>query len=356
MTLVVDESYSIHTAGATNAVKTALRAFIDTLNNTGSTVAVVEFSEQATVPIQFTPLNDATRGQFDTYVNGFNPNGANTRGTNWDDGLYQANGIGGPADADLTLFLTDGQPNRSGPGHHPSSSNSTRILEYAQAHANEIKNSGTRMFVVGVGDVAGHTTELAAVSGPSRGTNIATNDYSTVTNFDDLAASLEDLVYGLCASSMTVSKYVDGVLAPGWDVTATITAVTGRSRIRLAQPTADRDGAFESDGEDRNRRHLDVRVGDRVGGQPTAWERDDDAQRGGQTRVSIRQWHLHDRPCDGGASGRELHGAACEHRLDSVRRHRQVFAEQPDDSRRAAGGADRGRKRSVSTVCFARRR
>ena len=69
-------------------------------------------------------------------------------------------------------------------------------------------------------------TSWQSVSGGSNGTNIATNDYSTVTNFNDLAASLENLVYGLCASSMTVSKYVDGVLAPGWDVTATVTTVT----------------------------------------------------------------------------------------------------------------------------------
>jgi hypothetical protein len=245
--LVVDRSKSIANAGATNAMKSALTTFINTLNNTGSTVAVVDFAEQAFVAIPFTPLNDGTRSQFDNYIQSYNPNGANTSGTNWDDALYFANQIGGPADADITLFLTDGEPNRSGPGHHPSSSNSQRVLEYAVVHANEIKGSGTRLFVVGVGDVAGNASKLAAVSGPNDGTDIQTDDYSTVPDFADLADSLEGLVYGLCASSMTVSKYVDGVLTPAWDLTATVTGVAPagtpfqwRNPAEIATPPASR--------------------------------------------------------------------------------------------------------------------
>ena len=214
--LVVDRSGSIATAGATGAVKSALTAFINTLNNTGSTVALVDFSDPASLRIGYTTLSNSTAGTFDSYISGFSPDGY----TNWDDALNDAN-TGSPT---LTLFITDGQPNRSG-GHGGHTNNASEVLNYAVSHANSIKGGGSRMFVVGVGAAASFTTELAAVSGPSNGTNIATNDYSTVASFNDLAASLENLVYGLCASSMTVSKYVDGVLATGWDVTATVTAV-----------------------------------------------------------------------------------------------------------------------------------
>ena len=84
------------------------------------------------------------------------------------------------------------------------------------------------MFVVGVGAAAGNTTEIAAVSGTNGpGLNVAVNDFSLTSNFDNLAASLRALVFSLCQSTMTVTKLVDGQPANDWDVTATITSVTG---------------------------------------------------------------------------------------------------------------------------------
>ena len=77
-----------------------MTAFINTLNNTGSTVALVDFSDPASLRIRYTALSTSTRGTFDTYISGFSPDGY----TNWDDALNDAN-TGSP---DLTLFITDG--------------------------------------------------------------------------------------------------------------------------------------------------------------------------------------------------------------------------------------------------------
>ena len=94
------------------------------------------------------------------------------------------------------------------------------------------------MFVVGVGEAAGHTTEIVAVSGPNGpGLNVAVNDFSLTSNFNDLAASLRALVFSLCQSTMTVTKLVDGQPANGWEVTATITERHRRTGVRLALPS-----------------------------------------------------------------------------------------------------------------------
>lgn len=225
--LVVDHSYSIRSpVDYRQQVKDALTAFTTTLNNTGSTVALVDFSTTATLRIDYTVLNDGSLPTFEDYIDGFNP-GTSDTGTNWDLALFTAN-QGSP---DLTLLLSDGQPNYYTANHpsHPSGStshldqNSPVPLRNAVDHANDIKNGGSRLFVVGVGAAAQHTDALAAVSGPSRGDDITSNDYSVVTSFDDLAESLRDVVFGLCQSTMTVAKEVDGQRANGWAFTATVT-------------------------------------------------------------------------------------------------------------------------------------
>jgi large repetitive protein len=49
--VILDESGSIANAGATEDVKTAFRAFTAALNNTGSRMAVAEFSSVARLPL-----------------------------------------------------------------------------------------------------------------------------------------------------------------------------------------------------------------------------------------------------------------------------------------------------------------
>ena len=120
--VILDESGSIASAGATENVKTAFRAFTAALKNTGSRIAVSEFSTVASLPIgsAYTVVNDATiASTFEPYISGFNPAGT----THWEDafrvGRYF---LPRPSQATphLVVFITDGDPNvvvSEGPGH-----------------------------------------------------------------------------------------------------------------------------------------------------------------------------------------------------------------------------------------------
>ena len=211
-------------------MRLALNTFISTLNDTGSDLGVIDFDTSATIVSPLIPLSTASGSFafFTNYANGFTGSGR----TNWDDALFKAI----PSGADLTLFITDGMPNEytgqpPHTGHTGSPASGDRPLSFAVDHANAIKTGGSRMFVVGVGDAAGHRTEIRAVSGNSEGLNVAVNDFAVTSNFNALAASLRALVFSLCQSTMTVTKLVDGQPANGWDVTATITAVSGASQF-----------------------------------------------------------------------------------------------------------------------------
>ena len=97
--LVLDESGSIQEEGAIGSVRQAANAFIESLADTGSEVAVVEFNTHARTPIPFTPVTAGPTGTIATlfrpYVNdtsggeGYNPGdypyGNGLRTTNWDD-------------------------------------------------------------------------------------------------------------------------------------------------------------------------------------------------------------------------------------------------------------------------------
>ena len=236
--LVVDSSGSIASAGAEPAVRSALNAFIGALNDTGSDLGLIDFDTTATSLSPLIPLSTASGSFafFTNYANNFRGDGR----TNWDDALFKARSSG----ADLTLFITDGMPNEyvnglPHTGHTGNPSSGNRPLSFAVDHANAIKAvDGSRMFVVGVGEAAGHTTEIQAVSGTNGpGTNVAVNDFSLTSNFNDLAASLRALVFSLCQSSMTVTKLVDGQPANDWDVTATITSVTGAPGFDWRNPS-----------------------------------------------------------------------------------------------------------------------
>src|SRR5262245_17131569 len=85
--VILDRSGSIASAGATNDVKRAFRAFTDALNNTGSRLAVADFSTSARLPLPapatqaYTTVTDASIANvFDPYINSFNPSGS----TNWE--------------------------------------------------------------------------------------------------------------------------------------------------------------------------------------------------------------------------------------------------------------------------------
>lgn len=251
--LVLDESGSISTTN-TALVRTGALAFANALANTGSRMAVVEFSSLARRPFNytlvtsgwitssFTPYINATAGG--DYTNRYNPLEAAPGGnlTNWDDALEEAMLINGTAVAPLVVFVTDGVPNAYnadalGEAGGIGSISANQSLWRAIIEANSVKSQGSHILGVGVAlsvtgllnlqDVAG--TEIA----PPAVFNIATTDIISAGDFNALATQLATIVTELCASSVNISKLVDEgdghgpMPGAGWQFTTNIQIQSG---------------------------------------------------------------------------------------------------------------------------------
>ncbi|MBN1873625.1 MAG: VWA domain-containing protein, partial [Anaerolineae bacterium] len=237
--LVLDESLSI--GGAVSDVRSGALALLNALADTGSQVAVVEFSTSASTPIPYTEVSSGPDGTiseiFEPYVNntgggpGYNPNGY----TNWDAALLEVEDINtaGPV-APLVVFFTDGVPNRwiddtYGTVQGSGTGASQEALDEAAATANIVKAQGSHIFVVGLGDVT--ETNLSVISGPdeypSPEEDFDKADY-TLVDFESLEATLRQVAFNLCAPSLTVTKWADGgdgqgyVPAAGWEFTGIV--------------------------------------------------------------------------------------------------------------------------------------
>lgn len=234
--LVLDESGSIGTSGATQDVKNAYNAFIGALSGTGSDVAVIEFSSSATRVIEYTTVTaDTITSTFGPYINtNYNPNGW----TNWDDALSEVQRLNQDVKvAPLVVFITDGDPTAYNNQHSTTDpdnetqtvttgASSTGVaLTRAIDHANNVKTQGSKIMVIGVGAGLSSTASqnrLKAISGPDTYSgspdvlNIATDDVILVTDFTNLATQLRQLVLELCENSLTVTKYVNNNNLPGW--------------------------------------------------------------------------------------------------------------------------------------------
>ena len=185
VTIVVDASASIDTG----AVRSTLSAIVDALVDTGSTLAVVEFSSAADVRIGATPLDASSRDGFDGYIAGFSAGGSSNLGA----GLAAA-AAGSP---DLTVVVTDGVVNAGG-------ANPGEELAFAVEQANQLKAVGSRIVAIGVGNTDSAT--LAAISGPAAG-----SDYS-VGGADAIVASLGSAASDGCAPAVVAAADI-GILA-----------------------------------------------------------------------------------------------------------------------------------------------
>lgn len=115
--VVLDASTSIATAGSTEDVRNAYRAFISSLNNTGSSVATIDFASVARLPSiggnpggTYVTIDDTTTPGFNSYIaTGYVPNGW----TNWEDAMRVGRFFAprpNPAIPHLVVFITDGDP------------------------------------------------------------------------------------------------------------------------------------------------------------------------------------------------------------------------------------------------------
>jgi LPXTG-motif cell wall-anchored protein/uncharacterized repeat protein (TIGR01451 family) len=261
--VILDESGSIANAGATEDVKTAFRAFTAALNNTGSRMAVAEFSSVARLPLPgasnqaYTTVTDASiAGTFEPYINGFNPNGR----THWEDafrvGRYF---LPRPSQAipHLTLFITDGNPNRVvkntvSPVRYSTvvpltdgemqDTNEDTAARYAVPNANALKATGSHILAVAVGDgLSGQDTldRLISISDDdvfpdNTDFDISTTDIYREEDFSLLQDALREAAFQLCAPSVNIHKSIDANpdpavddLQPGedWTMEATVAPI-----------------------------------------------------------------------------------------------------------------------------------
>ncbi len=246
--LVLDSSGSIGDTGIAN-LKTAANAFVDSLVDTGSKVAVTSFSTTSpgTGGTNLAPTN-LTAANVNTIKNSY-ANLQSDGWTNWQDGLtkmqaYFPQFTGGSPD--LMVFITDGNPNTigNGPGNNASPDGSTTAVNPAISIANSMKTSGTKMFGIAVG---GNITlnPIMAITNQTayNGSNFPTAGYVQTDDYAALAEQLKELAVDLCAPSLTITKLADTPdtqgfqPANGWtfDTTVTIPGTTGK----WVMPTTD---------------------------------------------------------------------------------------------------------------------
>jgi uncharacterized repeat protein (TIGR01451 family) len=246
--LVLDESGSIGTSGATEKVKSATRAFLNALSGTGAKVSIIDFSTKANQQVPYTTVTaDSIAGVFDDYLNNdYKPNGY----TNWEAAFQTVHQANRSTLADLVVFITDGDPTaHNNPPHDPITGlteGDVTAMRPAAEEANLVKGDGSHILALGVGAAVTKPTSarrLTAVSGFDQipPAEFSKGDFTLVTNFDELAAALRRIAVELCQASVTVTKLVDegdGVYRPdpGWEFTTTVS--TNPGAFTWVQPSA----------------------------------------------------------------------------------------------------------------------
>jgi hypothetical protein len=246
MVMVLDESGSI--GCCTNTVRNAVISFISSfssLNNIGgsATLGLVKFSNGASLVDpsgscsgKLCTLDAAYVSQVTTYVqNSYNPGGC----TNWAAALnlVQSTGwtLGGTVTIpDIVLFFTDGNPTVH-PGVCNSNCNANRIrlatapstfvgacngnhVGGACFWGDKIKKAGSKLFLVGIGDVTNHVPNTVLMTGPTAwdkqvGT-FGTSDYVIDANYAQLGTLLNAVAKGVCPCLQDQSPCVDPTTPP----------------------------------------------------------------------------------------------------------------------------------------------
>jgi|GEM_PF-3459277 len=160
--VVIDESESIAANMSAQIVRDAVFALATGLENSGSTMAVVEFDTHAERIVingsdELQTIDASFLTGLSTYLSsGYNPVGDVLNlvgGTNWEDAINHANNITG---ADLVLMITDGRPTfyTTSMGMNGVAGEGlifdVTALKHAQDAANALKDSGKRIFIAGL--------------------------------------------------------------------------------------------------------------------------------------------------------------------------------------------------------------
>ncbi|WP_454085460.1 DUF7927 domain-containing protein [Georgenia sp. Marseille-Q6866] len=239
MAMVTDLSNSVTDSSALLAqYKDAATSFVDALTGTPSRVALHTFATNAPADgpsnagMSLTSVATAdSASALTTRIDGFTATPDNNDGgTNWDRGFAQVAEAG--EQYDVVLFLTDGAPTFHRNAFGTGSTTNIREVNEAILSANAVKATGAQVVLVGIGPDAtlpGAGIRIPLVSGPTAG-----EDYF-VTQFAELAETLEAIATANCAGTLTVVKEVaglDGTVTDGgagWTFTTATAGVTPTS-------------------------------------------------------------------------------------------------------------------------------
>jgi LPXTG-motif cell wall-anchored protein len=264
--LILDESGSIDNDGEDpsfiTSVESAVTAFVDSLEGTGSKMRITEFSNNGRDALiggttAFQPVDAGFNTAVQTYLTTPNQNaqeptsynpGKGQNNTNWQAGIEAATtpgstatgGIGAP----LVVFFTDGKPNTIGLTGNSSNNNgggdnNAAAAAYAQMEA--LRSAGSHVLSVAVGnaftDPAAFTrlTEITEAippvqiwDNPADPLDIRTTDVLGVEDFSALPNALREVVFALCAPSVALNKFnQNGEAVPNWAFDLTVESLTG---------------------------------------------------------------------------------------------------------------------------------
>ena len=200
--LVLDSSGSIDSQTELPQMKSAFKDFVDVfLPNTPTEFSVSEFDTTTILPtLNFTNSIDSIKNRIDAAQSGGS--------TNWEAGLSAAQGTFGSGRANvpnLVIFSSDGNPNKYGNNQGSGNGFDPAALDAAITVANTIKNSGTRIITLGIGNTTGQDAlnpdNLKAIS--------SSDAYYGVADFASLAQTLQQLATDLCGGTITIHKLID---------------------------------------------------------------------------------------------------------------------------------------------------
>ncbi|MEO1056175.1 MAG: hypothetical protein AAFY28_04595, partial [Actinomycetota bacterium] len=260
--LIIDESGSIESESAVGETEDAIEALVTGLTGTGSRMRLVEFSTNGrdvelggplgTTGTGTTAEQDVDAGflsDVQAYLGGtggtgniktYSPGdttGDNLNFTNWEAAWEKAR----PNDADLYVFITDGVPNTVGTNNTSADNNNGDGGDNSAAAAvkwiDAVKSAGKTALGIGVGQITASQTNrdrlgnLIEPNGYQAWTGFAndgaldlrTTDVIEVEDFADLDDALRQLVFALCAPSLSITKVdQDGNPIANWQFESTV--------------------------------------------------------------------------------------------------------------------------------------
>jgi hypothetical protein len=277
--MILDESGSIDSSHATDDVRRAFSSFVESLANTGSSMAIVEFSTVARLPSvggvpggTYVTIDDSTLPDFQDYIDDdYDPDDR----TNWEDALRVGRYFAprpDPVIPHLVVFITDGDPTAVIDNRDVTSSEYRNKVPLSESetssadgnagskpaipNANALKSSGSHILAIGVGSALQNNSSrqrLIQVSDDdvydgSGVFDIATDDVYLEEDFANLEDALRDAAFQLCAPSVTIRKLYDPTPDPdslgdalpgvGWEMVGTVVSVPAPGSFEWVLPAS----------------------------------------------------------------------------------------------------------------------